>query len=111
MDKRTIKMPGKFDCYFNGSAVGQGLYEQYANPGPVREAARRLAEAYAKRRHVFRGKGETVIIAADEEALEILWQYADWCIDTNLYGDRDHAEMAAAAKVMERIRPGSARRW
>lgn len=92
----SILFPGKFDSYFSGTEIGQGInVERYRLAGD-----RLLAERYAAATIINRTKGYSKkLTGLTLDALFSVVEYADYCIDANKYGEPDPAKKAAAKKV------------
>lgn len=92
----TVSFSGKFDDYFEGTGCGQGQGYDDNDQGSVD-----LYERYRAAVVTRRGRGRSVRLdRLTRAAVECLADYADTCIDCNLHGDRDAAEIAAARRVL-----------
>lgn len=92
----TLSLPGKFCDWLDGTNLAQGMDDA----DPDCKATREAYSAGTLRRTP---KGYSIkITTGDTTVLNVLREYADTCIDSNLNGEPDAAEVRAARTVIER---------
>lgn len=98
----TIDMPGAFETFWTGTGVAQG--QVYVDDDEALEAgAKELRHAYDVGKSIRRGRGYSMrLTLTTPEAVEVLRDYADVCISSNLGGDVDYAEVRAARALVVR---------
>lgn len=101
----TVDLPGAFDSFFGGTGVAAG--QGYSTDDDLERGARGLEAAYKTARRIRRGKGYALRLEISTvEGAAVLAAYADACLVTNAGADsysRDHAEVAAARKVIDQV--------
>lgn len=94
-----VRMPGKFWSFLSGSDVGQGRPDEFT--GYV--GGRALYDAIMAGKWVSIGKGQSHDLTLTRDALEVLLEYTDVCLDANT-DEPDHAEVRAAIVMRDRCR-------
>jgi hypothetical protein len=91
----TIKIPGAFDAWFEGTGLAQGQ----DNSDPECKAT---YDAYVNRREIRAGRGYYLVIEANATVLKILAEYADYCLDANT-DEPVASEIKGARTVIARV--------
>jgi len=96
-----IVVPGAFHCYLDGTGAVQG--DIYSRDPEIERGAQELRDAYRNARRVRRGYGYSLRLdLPSPEAVQVLREYAESCVESILFGDPDAAELRAARAVITR---------
>jgi hypothetical protein len=97
----TIDVPGSVTSYLSGSSAVQG--QPYSEDPEIERGAQELCTAYGTARRISRGRGFSLRLELpSREAVIVLDEYAEMCIESNLYGDPEPAELRAARQLRVR---------
>lgn len=100
----TLRMPGSFDGWFDGTGIAQGQYDKEAATEVLVHDTYKAATAKSYgRNYVLQ-----IVVAGSRETLREVLKYhmemAEACIMANESGDRIPGQLAAARTWLERLR-------